>query len=316
MHDHDGLTDRAVGGVLASAIGDALGSHYEFGPAIDEQTPLEFGVGYFGHRPYEWTDDTSMAVPILDALADGARVDDPAVLAGILQRWVGWAGDARDVGSQTGIVLAFLGPEPNEEAACLAARAVHERYGRSGGNGALMRTGPLALGFLHRPPTELVTVAGRIARLTHYEQDNVDACGLWTVAIRHAILTGDFDPGVGLLYLPAERRTRWAGLLDEAMEAGAHPRDFADQNGWVVAALQGAVAAINGAAGLVDALERAVRGGADTDTVAAITGALAGACWGSAQLPPEWVDRVHGWPGYTGADLVGLTHRALSAARG
>lgn len=40
--------DRAIGAVLASAAGDALGSQYEFGPARADDQPVEFGVGYFG----------------------------------------------------------------------------------------------------------------------------------------------------------------------------------------------------------------------------------------------------------------------------
>ena len=36
---------------------------------MDASEPVEFGVGVFGHGPGEWTDDTSMAVPILKVLA-------------------------------------------------------------------------------------------------------------------------------------------------------------------------------------------------------------------------------------------------------
>jgi hypothetical protein len=41
--------DRPVGTVLASAAGDALGSQYEFGPALPNSMTPAFGVGYFGH---------------------------------------------------------------------------------------------------------------------------------------------------------------------------------------------------------------------------------------------------------------------------
>ncbi|MFH8394304.1 ADP-ribosylglycohydrolase family protein [Streptomyces sp. NPDC018036] len=55
------------------------------------------------------------------------------------------------------------------------------------------------------------------------------------------------------------------------------------------------------------ALEAAVRAGTDTDTVAAIAGALLGARWGCSGIPLEWQQAVHGWPGHTtGADLVRL----------
>lgn len=303
--------DRAIGAVLASAAGDALGSQYEFGPALDDTVTPEFGVGQFGHGIGEWTDDTSMAVPILDVLARGDRLDDAASREEIVGRWIGWAQTAKDVGAQTRAVLARI-PQPFAEADVLAAaRAEHDRAGRSGGNGALMRTGPLALGYLDRPAAELAAAAEAISKLTHWEQDSASACVLWSAAIRHAVLTGELDVRGQLALLPEADAARWGGLIDEALAPGAHPRDFMAQNGWVVRAFQGALAAIAGASSLVDALERAVRGGADTDTVAAIAGSLGGAMWGASALPAEWVRVLHGWPGYSAAELERQVERAV-----
>lgn len=304
--------DRAVGAVVASAAGDALGSAYEFGPGLpDDRVPV-FGVGHFGHAVGEWTDDTAMAMAILEAASRGDSLCDAVVLGGIVDRWLGWAATARDVGIQTQRVFARLDPPVTEAGARRAARAVHDETGRSGGNGSLMRTGPVALAFLaDGQEAQLIEAAGRIAQLTHVEPDNVHAVVLWCLAIRHAVLTGRFDPRVGLDRLPAEARPRWSGLIDEATAAGRHPRDFAAQNGWVVKAFQAALAATAGASGLPEALYRAVRGGNDTDTVAAIAGSLAGAVWGASQLPPDWLALVHGWPGYTADDLRRLALLAV-----
>ena len=68
------LLDRATGTRLASAAGDALGAGYEFGPPLPDDQPVHMaGGGTFGWAPGEWTDDTSMAVPIAQVLADGVR---------------------------------------------------------------------------------------------------------------------------------------------------------------------------------------------------------------------------------------------------
>ncbi|MFK4761463.1 ADP-ribosylglycohydrolase family protein [Microbacterium sp. ZW T5_45] len=305
--------DRAAGAVLASAAGDALGSQYEFGPALDDAVTPEFGVGTFGHGLGEWTDDTSMAIPILDVLARGDRLEDTASLTEIVGRWIGWAQTAKDVGAQTRTVLSGI-PSPFTESDVLrSSQAEHERAGRSGGNGALMRTGPLALGYLSRPADALAAAAEAVSKLTHWEQDSSSACILWSAAIRHAVLTGELDVRAQLVLLPAADAARWSVLIDEALSPGAHPRDFMAQNGWVVRAFQGALAAVAGASSLRDALERAVRGGADTDTVAAIAGSLAGAVWGASAVPSEWRGLLHGWPGYTGDDLVRLAEAAALA---
>ena len=308
--------DRAVGAVVASAAGDALGSAYEFGNGLSDDQLPEFGVGVFGHRRGEWTDDTSMAIPILEAAARGASLRDPGVLAGIVTTWLEWSATAKDVGLQTQGVLTTLSAAPTEAEARAAARALHERSGRSAGNGSLMRTGPVALAYLaDGAEDQLVDAAARIAQLTHFEQDNVDAVVLWSLAVRHAIRTGDLNPRAGLPWIAAEHRRRWQQLIDEATAPARHPREFAAQNGWVVKAFQAALAAVAGATDVRDALYRCVRGGGDTDTVAAIAGSLAGAVWGATQVPLGWQRLLHGWPGHTANDLTRLAVLAASGGR-
>lgn len=182
------LIDRAIGAVLGSAAGDALGAPYEFKPSLPDDVPVEFKAG----GPWnlgEWTDDTSMAVPILQAIARGDALTDAATLGRIVAEWRDWAVDAKDVGIQTRQVLGLLPAAPavpvdaDADAAALdlaalepavraAARTLHERTGRSGGNGSLMRTGPVALASLDDgQEVALAESARRISELTHYETD-------------------------------------------------------------------------------------------------------------------------------------------------
>ncbi|WP_051191814.1 ADP-ribosylglycohydrolase family protein [Microbacterium luticocti] len=328
--------DRAVGAVLASAAGDALGSQYEFGPALPDEVTPEFGMGHFGHAVGEWTDDTSMAMPILQVLAAGRTLEQTDALDEIVARWREWSLTAKDVGVQTSGILSRL-HTPTADAATALSRQAHRAAGRSAGNGSLMRTGPVALGYLHRSPAELVAAAGRVAQLTHWEDDNVAACAIWCLAMRHGVLTGELDVhgaldeyiavlrgaepqgGAGGHDEPEHVRdvaaveARWRSLIDEALAAGIHPRDFRAHNGWVVRAFQGALAAVAGSRSVTDAVERAVRGGNDTDTVAAIAGALAGAVYGGSAVPSAWRRRLHGWPGIDANELARL---AVLAARG
>ncbi len=61
--------DRACGVLLATAAGDALGAPYEFQPARGPEKDVAMvGGGGFGWAPGEWTDDTSMAIAIAEAL--------------------------------------------------------------------------------------------------------------------------------------------------------------------------------------------------------------------------------------------------------
>lgn len=302
--------DRAAGALLGLACGDALGAGYEFGPPLPDDTEVRMkGGGSFRWAPGEWTDDTSMAIPIARVVAAGRDLRDEAVLDEIVAAWSLWAKTAPDVGIQTRAILRST--EPTAAAVRQAARAHHERTGRSGGNGSLMRTAPVALAFLH-DPVALATSARAISDLTHADTDAGDACVLWCLAIRHAVLTGGLDVRIGLDALPVDRRALWLARIEEATTL--EPADF-ERNGWVVQAFQGAWSStVNRTAvtcgpevpadELRATLERAVRGGRDTDTVAAIAGSLVGAVHGASAVPAEWRRIAHGWPGLTAADLV------------
>lgn len=312
-------TDRLAGVVLGAAAGDALGAGYEFGLPLSADDDVEMrGGGLLQWAPGEWTDDTSMMFPLLEASAAGRDLRDEAVLDGVVASWVDWATDAPDVGNQLRAVLSQA--EPHACSARSMAREHHERAGHSAGNGSLMRTAPVALGYLD-DPDDLAEAARAVSDLTHYDPDAGDACVLWSLAIRHAILHGELDVRVGLEALPADRRQLWADRLDEA--EAYEPSHFS-RNGWVVQALQGAWSAIShtGAAGteepddsghLRHGLEAAVRGGRDTDTVAAIAGALLGARYGVSAVPTDWRLILHGWPGASAEDLEWL---ALQSALG
>ncbi len=306
------FSDRVAGVLLGAACGDALGAGYEFGPALTAGTPVRMRGGN-GFEPGEWTDDTAMSIVIARAAADhrltGAAGQD-AVAAGFL----GWFHSGpKDVGIQ---IQAVLTSSMGATAAALtmAAAAYQSAHpDRSAGNGALMRTAPVALATLGEDDATAAQVATDIGRLTHTDPVSGEACTLWTLAIRYAVRTGTFD-GLRLAVdrLPGERARYWTERLDEAERCA--PAEF-ERNGWVVQALQGAWSAIartpvpagDPSQHLVLALEEAVRGGRDADTVAAIAGGLLGARWGASAIPPLWMEAVHGWPGYCADDLAVLT---------
>ena len=308
-----GQARRRAGAMLGMAVGDALGAPYEFGrsPGITlAGTSADLvGGGQLGWARGEWTDDTAMAIPILRARRDSEQRD----LDAIVQSWRRWELTSKDVGIQTRDVLSRLTEASTAADARIEAGAVHDARGRSGGNGSLMRTAPAGLemrlspsgGFSSsRTVASIAHGARQTSTLTHFDPDAGDACVLWSIMIHMATAHGVVDAEDAVRCLPRERRERWQGLLDEA--AAAEPGDF-PHNGWVVHALQAAWAAIHRAGfDLTDestatperfrlALQHAINAGGDTDTVAAITGALAGAFVGADAIPLGWARRLHGW---------------------
>ena len=303
--------DRAAGALLGMAAGDALGAPYEFGPPLGLEVEVAMAGGQ-GWEPGEWTDDSAMALVIAQAAVAHGDLRSEAALDEIVTRWRRWAQDAKDVGLQTRHVLEAAHRDGlSARTARAATAALHAETGRTAGNGSLMRTAPVALVYLDDEDA-LVEAARMISELTHYDPDTGDACVLWSLAIRHAILTGDLDVRVGLDRLPADRRDRWNHLL--AVAEQSTPADFHD-NGWVVEALQAAWSAIVSTSAtpgdandqhLPQAIEAAVRGGRDADTVAAIAGALVGAAYGAEAVPASWREPLHGWPSMSADGLAAL----------
>ncbi|WP_216658529.1 ADP-ribosylglycohydrolase family protein [Nocardioides sp. zg-1230] len=312
-----GLTDRIEGVLLGAACGDALGVPYEFGsaPLAPDEPPRMIGGGLGPYAPGEWSDDTQMAVVVARVAADQGLRHVPALDA-VVQGWVDWLGSgATDVGTQTRQVLgtvAGTGPSRLWWSSSAAAAGLHRRTGQTAGNGSLMRTAPVALAFLDDPAT--LTLAARwVSDATHRDPLAGDACVLWCHAIRLAVLDGVLPDLAGLVdVLPLARQGRWTSWIVDAERRT--PSVFAP-NGYVVSALQAAWSAIRHPVGdgspLVTSLNAAVHAGDDTDTVAAIAGALLGAVHGASSIPEEWLALVHGWPGLRADDLRDLARRVV-----
>lgn len=319
LHLTPAQVDRACGVLIASAAGDALGAGYEFAPVAPDLVPTMIGGGLGNFAPGEWTDDTSQAVAIARVAATGIDLRTPEALTQIAQGFADWyAGGPADVGIQTSAVLSRAGRNPTGAEMTEAAQVVHERTGRSAGNGSLMRTSPVALAHLD-DPAGLVEAAMAVSALTHHQDLAQGACAVWCLMIRHAVLHGEF-PTYDDIAPWVPNGERWRGLLQEA--ESKPPQSFAN-NAWSVGALQAAWSAITHTpvpsegppcGHLVDSLTTAIRIGHDTDTVAAITGALLGARWGMSAVPAAWRRLLHGWPGLRGVDLEHLAY--LTVRRG
>lgn len=304
--------DRAIGAVIGSAVGDALGAGYEFVERPDKDDVSMRPGTLTGEPAGYWTDDTAMAIAILETAARHGTLTSAEAANAVGDCFLDWyRSNPRDVGMQTSTVLgqATIGAD-------LTAIAARElvRKPNGAGNGSLMRTGPVALA--HLGDNEALALAARaMSSLTHPNSYASDACVLWTFAIDSAIRTGELiGPRAGLPFIEPARRSRWEEWIHEAETRD--PREFTP-NGYVVTAFQAAWSTIHAtidvADPLVEGLRTAVSIGNDTDTVAAIAGALLGAANGVTSIPFEWRHGLAGWPrGYHAIDLTRLAVRAAN----
>ncbi len=275
-----GLLERAQGALLGQLAGDALGSMVEFLDARTIARAHPKGLREIAGSP-RWntiagqpTDDSEMALALARSLADG-RFDGEAIAASD-RSWM--ASGPFDFGETTRRGLAG---DPD-----LLSQA----------NGGLMRVSPLGV-FGHALPAErLGALAREECSITHPNPVCRDASAVFAVAVAHAVRTGASPRAI---WQAAFDWARGAGVelaVLETLEAAEHhaPAEYFHKMGWVRIALQNAFFQLLHADSVEQGVVYTVMAGGDTDTNAAIAGALLGAAHCIDAVPAQWRTAVLG----------------------
>jgi ADP-ribosyl-[dinitrogen reductase] hydrolase len=284
----DALRQGAVGSVLGLAIGDALGAPFEFQRASSIPSPLPaFERPWMGRPPGTWTDDTAMARNLWTSLvASGGALDLEDVRARHL-RWL--ATGPPDVGNQTRAALREAERGTEEP-----ARAVFERRGPevSAGNGSVMYCAPLGV-VRAREPERLLEEAPALSRLTHWDGRCQTACLAVTLAVAALVRGEPARDAVVAAVAAVEDREGGEELAHLVDEAGRARRIDGPDMGFTLFTAGIALQVAADGLGVEEGLRHVVGLGGDTDTNAAVAGALLGALHGVEGLPPAWLERLH-----------------------
>jgi ADP-ribosylglycohydrolase len=157
-----------------------------------------------------------------------------------------------------------------------------------------MRLSPLGILFAGSDPGTIAASARADSALTHPNPVCQEACAAFAVAIAHAIACGDGPRGAHDAALAWARTSSREPAVTAVLEAAATlpPQDFVKKQGWVLIALQNAFFRLRHAPTLEEGVVETVRAGGDTDTNAAIAGALLGAVHGREAIPAQWRSAV------------------------
>jgi ADP-ribosylglycohydrolase len=309
--------DGIAGCLYGAAIGDALGSAFEFAgsdaiehslgePVVREYRHALSGSLLHPREPGQPTDDTAMALSLACAIASGEALT-PELFArrflADLDRQNGrfgamfWGGGP---GGATTRALSRLrrGADP---AAC--------GHPEDGGNGAAMRAHPI--GFLNDRDAVLAVAAAQ-ARVTHGHPAAIAAAAAVAAIVYDALhgIAPSTDVPAGIT--DATFVKAWRELHRELVPSGlrlpSRLRNVA-MSGWETVAAAHAIAMCF-AGDPVLAIGAAAASGGDTDTIASITGAIVGARTGIAAFPKPWLD------GLAARSLVDEVLQRLFAAEG
>ncbi|NLW81058.1 MAG: ADP-ribosylglycohydrolase family protein [Desulfovibrionales bacterium] len=273
------MLSRAQGCFMGQLAGDSLGSLVEFTPAAEIRRLYPEGVraladgGTWNTLAGQPTDDSEMALMLARTLIRDRRFEPEAVRKAY-RDWL----DSRPFDCGGTVRSGLLGtPNPHSQA-----------------NGGLMRISPLGIFGAHRHIWDVAEWASQDAALTHPHPICRQASSLFVMALARAIRSG-CPPSTlyaGMLlwaeHMNAEPPLRGA-LLDAAITP---PADFQRQQGWVLVALRNALWQLLHAPSLEQGVVDTVMRGGDTDTNAAICGALLGAVHGLEAIPAQWKEKI------------------------
>jgi ADP-ribosyl-[dinitrogen reductase] hydrolase len=268
--------DRRAGAVLGLAAGDSLGATYEFRtPEEVPEGPLEIvGGGLFRWRPGAPTDDTELALAVLEGYQEG-----PLDLGWIRDAMLRWrATDPRDIGNQTRKALDYLKRHPD----ALSLPDDPEAQG----NGAVMRSAPH--GVMARSPKEAFENAFAEAALTHPSWEARTSAAL--VAALAAHLVEGATPGKALEAAYELAEGAGGGDVRRVFEPAEEYRH--ERGGWTVYTTRLALRALFDAEEFRSGVEKVVRLAGDADTNGAVAGALLGARFGASAIPKSWLDAL------------------------
>jgi ADP-ribosylglycohydrolase/fructose-1,6-bisphosphatase/inositol monophosphatase family enzyme len=257
---------HAQGCLLGQVIGDSLGSLVEFKAAAEIARLFPQGVraladgGVFHTIAGQPTDDSEMAL----ALARCLVADKAFVPQKVLDAYRGWlTSRPPDIGATT--ERGLLGMHTTE----------------SESNGSLMRVSPIGV-WAAGDPARAARTAREDSALTHKNPLCVEACAAYAAAIAVAMV------GQGRSAMREAALANCTGRVREALASGKPPADYFTHMGWVLVSLQNAFFHLSNSS-FEEALVATVSAGGDTDTNAAICGALLGAALGRSAIPWRWI---------------------------
>jgi ADP-ribosylglycohydrolase len=289
--------DRALGALYGLAIGDALGmptqeldragairvlgspSAFRDGP---DENPISRGL-----PAGSVTDDTMQCMLIGDLLVTGGGTIEPRLLADALLAW-----EREMLARGRG---ELLGPSTRRALDALAAGHDPAATGRTGTtNGAAMRITPVAIATPLEPLERLLTSVVSAARVTH-DTDIAHAGAAAVAAVVSAGVAGESLDDAVRYAIRAAGHFGFADIFEKAWRLESLEELF-EHLGTGVETAESVPAAFC-IARLSDgdvwkACSQAAALGGDTDTIAAIAGAMVGACTGLSALPPDAVRTI------------------------
>lgn len=283
-----------MSGILGFVIGDALGVPVEFESRDERKRDAVCEMRAYGtyKQPFgTWSDDTSLTLCLVDSLITGYNIHD------IAKKYIQfyskglWTPYERvfDIGNATRIAINKM--MSGENVLQCGGGAEYDN-----GNGSLMRILPMAFFVYYLNDKEGYKKVEEVCSLTHAHSRSKLACIIYVEYAVQLIKEADKDIAYKRMKENInknckqeykEEMTHYKRIL--SMDIASESEDNILSSGYVVDSLEAVIWCILTTYSYKEAIFKAINLGNDTDTIAALTGGLAGILYGCNDIPENWV---------------------------
>lgn len=287
------MKDKILGALWGGIVGDALGVPVEFmSRKVLKSDPVTGMRAYGSHNQPAgtWSDDSSLMLCTLVSLHEKGY--DPADMMDRFLRWLDQGymtahGKFFDIGSATMDAISAY-EFTNDPFSCGRTDE------NSNGNGSLMRIIPLSLYVCEMPTEQIVQRSFDVSALTHGHIRSKLCCAYYSLLVRELINGETFASSVKEVaeliefYIPDEEFSVFRRILNTSI-LSVDENDVSS-TGYVIHTLEASLWCLHNSSSYREAVLKAVNLGHDTDTVATVTGSLAGLLYGYDSIPSEWIE--------------------------
>lgn len=277
---NENYKDRIKAMLAGNIIGDMLGlTQMSSLGSVSAMRPIKLGNNYqksiiggglYGLPAGSWTDDTSMLIALSESLFEEKAVNPENERKHYL-KWFHQGsytpfGEAFDIGHTTRTALE-------------SGRAPSDR--ESNGNGALMRSSVITAWYIDKPDSNLIEASGISCSVTHAHPLAKFTNIIYNIYLKK-LISGE-EPVKALSLLKEE----YEGLIDDLKDIFIAPEVYMTTP-YCVTTLETAIWLNLESSSFEEAVVKAINLGGDSDTIGAVTGAIAGALYGWDSIPKDW----------------------------
>lgn len=288
------IIDASIYGFI---VGDVLGVPVEFVAREKlKENPVFDMMEYGTHNVPKgsWSDDTAMMLATMDAFKEfKGNVIDYSIIMDNFVMWIDqgkYSSTDKAWGIGRGTLLSVASYHRG-----VPALECGEKDFKKNGNGSLMRILPMIL-YCHYNALndeETFEVISKTSKLTHAHEISIVACFLYTRFIREVLGGKNIKQAyenmkeTPISFASDHSREAFHRLLNVDIELLMV--DDIRSSGYVIDTLEAVLWVLLNSNNYSEAVLKAVNLGQDTDTIAALVGAVAAVLYGIEDIPSEWL---------------------------